>query len=280
MKLLKAVFGLAFFALAGCVTYPYQSAFDSCDEQAGACYRYCEDVAGNASAYSACHADCDATANQCFASAYDSYAYSSSYSSTTYYGSSWPWYGRYGAWGPSSGYYFDFTYWGGYRDYDRRHKRRYDYDRRRDYDRDRSRRHRDRDYDGDRRYDRDRSRDGSRDRGRDRDRSDRGGARPPQATPGDNPNRRLTPRQRRYQDTRPQPQGRTRSSGAAPRQATPPPASSPAPSSPPQSAPPARTQPSSPPPRRSTPRQRRYEETRPSRPPRDPKPDTRQGRPQ
>lgn len=107
--------------LSGCVTYPYQTAFTTCDDAAGACYRYCEQFAGDALDYSACHADCDAEADRCFANAYDRYNYSSAYASTGY--SSWPWYGRYGRWGPRQGYYFDFTYFERYPRYRDRYPR-------------------------------------------------------------------------------------------------------------------------------------------------------------
>ncbi|MEO1136039.1 MAG: hypothetical protein AAFW68_05420, partial [Pseudomonadota bacterium] len=90
----------------------------------------------------ACRADCEAGANQCFAAAYDSYSYAgSAYSRSAYYQPSWPWYGRYGAWGPQRGYYFDFTYWGrsgGYYPPRNRHRYRSGRDRHRG-DRDRRR---------------------------------------------------------------------------------------------------------------------------------------------
>lgn len=119
MNIVKAAVAPAFMLLAGCITYPYQSAFDACDAEAGACYRYCEDVAADDRDYAACHADCEFGANQCFADAYDRYSYGGSAYSGAYYQPSWPWYGRYGAWGPSNGYYFDFSYWGGSSRYDR-----------------------------------------------------------------------------------------------------------------------------------------------------------------
>jgi hypothetical protein len=105
--------------LTGCITYPYQTAFDSCDAEAGACYRYCEDVAASDYELGACHNECDNDANQCFASAYDSYSYDGSAYGGAYSQPSWPWYGRYGAWGPGSGFYFDFSYYGGSHGYDR-----------------------------------------------------------------------------------------------------------------------------------------------------------------
>ncbi len=164
MTFFKAAFAPAFLMLAGCVTYPYQTAFDACDAEAGACYRYCEEVAGDERDYSACHAECEVGANQCFASAYDRYSYNSSAYGGSYYAPSWPWYGRYGAWGPTNGYYFDFSYrsGGGY----------YPPHRRERYDRHRGDRHR-----GDNHRDghRDRGDHGGRDHGDgDRKRRDRG----------------------------------------------------------------------------------------------------------
>ncbi len=112
MKITNLVMAPAFFLLAGCITYPYQTAFDSCDAGAGACYRYCEDVADNDYEYGRCHADCENEANACFAGAYDNYTYNAGAGAYggSYYQPSWPWYGRYGAWGPSNGFYFDYSY--------------------------------------------------------------------------------------------------------------------------------------------------------------------------
>ncbi|WP_395076187.1 hypothetical protein [Hyphococcus sp.] len=119
MKIVKLAAAPAFILLAGCVTYPYQTAFDSCDAEAGACYRYCEDIVDSDYQLGACHNECDNDANQCFASAYDSYSYGGSAYGGSYYQPSWPWRGRYGAWGPTNGYYFDFSYYGGSHGYDR-----------------------------------------------------------------------------------------------------------------------------------------------------------------
>ena len=79
------------FALAGCATYPYQSAFDACDAEAGACYRYCEEAGLGVGEYASCHADCETGANRCFANAYDRYSYGAA--SGAYYSPSWPWSG-------------------------------------------------------------------------------------------------------------------------------------------------------------------------------------------
>ncbi|MFC2953522.1 hypothetical protein ACFOOP_16410 [Marinicaulis aureus] len=134
MKFIKiALASAALFLVAGCVTYPYQSAFDTCDAEAGACYRYCEEVSYSDRDYASCHADCEVGANRCFAESYDRYSYSGAS-----YAPSWPWYGRYGAWGPSSGYYFDFSYWSGSgRYYDPYYQDRHRYNGRRGRDRDR-----------------------------------------------------------------------------------------------------------------------------------------------
>lgn len=126
MNFIKAVMAPAFLMLAGCVTYPYESAFNACDDEAGACYQYCADVSDSEAEGAACRADCEVGANQCFADAYDRYDYNRSAYRGAYYEPSWPWYGRYGAWGPRRGYYFDFTYWGGSgRYYPPRYRHRY-----------------------------------------------------------------------------------------------------------------------------------------------------------
>lgn len=114
----------ALFALTGCVTYPYASSFTACDNAAGSCYRACEDYEGSDD-YARCHADCDYSANQCFAGAYEPYRYSYAYNYN------YPWSGSYGSWYPDTGYVFSFGY---YQDYRYGGRRRYDdrYDR---YDR-------------------------------------------------------------------------------------------------------------------------------------------------
>lgn len=129
--------------VSGCVAYPYETAFDACDSQAGACYRYCEQFADIPEDFAACHADCEAQANACFAAAYDDYRYAqSSYGYSGGY-SSWPWYGRYGHWYPDRGFFFSYGYAGGY-GYNRPHY----YRRRRHNDHNAYRGgYRDRDYD-------------------------------------------------------------------------------------------------------------------------------------
>ncbi len=107
---------VSFLLLSGCVTYPYQSAFAVCDNEAGACYQYCEQFAGYPEDYGACHRDCEEGTDRCFADAYDTYAYSTGVYTSSSYGA-WPWYGRYGNWGPQRGYYFDFTYFDRYPQY-------------------------------------------------------------------------------------------------------------------------------------------------------------------
>ncbi len=100
---------------AGCVSYPYETAFSACDAEAGACYRYCEEFEGSPD-YGTCHADCDAGANQCFAGAYNAYEYSGASYGARYSGlrPPPPWYGNYGAWYPNSGYVFSFSYFDNY----------------------------------------------------------------------------------------------------------------------------------------------------------------------
>lgn len=215
MKIIKAAllgafgtFGALF--LSGCVTtYPYQTAFDACDAEAGACYRYCEEAGLSEGEYASCHADCEVGANRCFADAYDRYSYNRSAYGGSYYAPSWPWYGRYGAWGPSSGYYFGFSYSSGYSNY--RHP-----------------------YYGDRYYYGDRDRRKKKDRRR-KD-GDRGGAyAPPPGSPAaNNPNRpRQMPKNR---GVTPTPSAPVQS---APTQSTPPPAAAP------RQQQPVRTKPSS-----------------------------------
>lgn len=110
---LRSLWPLAAMLLAtGCVTYPYETAFSGCDAEAGVCYQYCEEFNGTED-YSACHADCEYNANQCFAGAYNSYQYSGVGYGTRYSGlQPSPWFGQYGAWYPNSGYVFSFNYFG------------------------------------------------------------------------------------------------------------------------------------------------------------------------
>jgi len=96
---------------SGCVAYPYETAFSSCDGEAGICYRYCEEFADTPE-YASCHAACDEEANQCFAGAYDAYRYSGAQYTARYSPYPSPWYGRYGSWYPNRGYSFSFDYYG------------------------------------------------------------------------------------------------------------------------------------------------------------------------
>ena len=132
--------------LSACMaTYPYSADYSACDARAGDCYQFCEQYAEIEEDYLACHADCEAEANQCFASAYDRYRYSPAYTRYSYYGPR-TWYGRYGSWYPSTGYVFGFEYYGGSYGYSRRgYRHRYDYPRgdRHRYRRDRRDRRRD-----------------------------------------------------------------------------------------------------------------------------------------
>lgn len=141
--------------LAGCMTYPYASGFAACDNAAGACHRGCAGLTDEG-AYRACAADCEYSADRCFAQAYEPYAYGGAYYSYGYgYGA--PWYGSYGAWHPDAGYVFSFSYIDRHR-YSRPH-----YGKRKPH-------HKRRDHDHDRKYARDRH--DNRDRGhRYRDRS-------------------------------------------------------------------------------------------------------------
>ncbi len=134
-----ATVGAVLWLLTGCVTYPYETAFAACDGAAGACYDYCEQFADAPDDYAACHADCDAEANQCFADSYDQYRYARSGYGYSAYGPS-PWYGRYGYWYPDQGYIFSFSYYGNYGYRDRNYRRHSPYNRR---DRHRRRDHND-----------------------------------------------------------------------------------------------------------------------------------------
>lgn len=89
--------------LAGCITYPYDTAFSYCDTQAGQCYRACEADDGRGD-YGRCHASCEARSEQCFAQAY------SPYGSNYGYGYNSPWYGQWGSWYPGTGYAFSWSY--------------------------------------------------------------------------------------------------------------------------------------------------------------------------
>jgi len=89
--------------LGGCV-YPYESAFETCDAEAGACYRYCEDAPDETVARS-CRRGCEEEANRCFDDAYRV----ADYGASTY--GPRPWYGSYGYWRPRYGYIFSFDYY-------------------------------------------------------------------------------------------------------------------------------------------------------------------------
>ena len=103
---------IGFWLAAGCVVYPYETAFSSCDGEAGICYRYCEEFAGTPES-GACRAACEDEANQCFASAYGAYQYSGAqYSSAYSIYPPPPWNGRYGSWYPDYGYRYSYGYYG------------------------------------------------------------------------------------------------------------------------------------------------------------------------
>lgn len=98
--------------LASCVTYPYDTAFSSCESEANACYRLCEDIPDEGG-YVACQAHCDRDIDRCFDQAYSPYS-SGYYGYGSGYGYSSPWYGQYGSWYPGSGYYLSFNYYDRY----------------------------------------------------------------------------------------------------------------------------------------------------------------------
>lgn len=235
MNLVKAFIIGSLFAIAGCVTTdPYQTAFSSCDYEAGVCYRYCEDFADTESEYRACHADCDYEANQCFASAYDT-QYSSTYAYNRY--DNWPWTGQYSRWGPQNGFFFNFNYFSStdyY--YNRRHGRQIHRNNRR-YDREQRRREQRRDRRRDNAYDRPQTRPGQ-------------GQRPPRGNRPPRNNNNVTP-----------------PTGQPPRAR--PPRSQPPKSRPPQSSPPKAT-PSAPAPRAAPPRRRPSKPNPPARGERNP----------
>ncbi|MEL7488817.1 MAG: hypothetical protein AAGJ87_16590, partial [Pseudomonadota bacterium] len=101
VKILCFALGLAF--LAGCETYPYASAFSSCDAGAGACYRDCEDFAETAEDGAACRSACEVEVDRCFDAAYAPYR-----TANVAVGYIPPWYGRFGAWYPNRGYIVSF----------------------------------------------------------------------------------------------------------------------------------------------------------------------------
>jgi len=223
--------------LASCATYPYDTAFNSCEAEANQCYRLCEDIPGE-NGYLACQRHCDADIDRCFNSAYNSY------NSTYYgygYGSPSIWYGRYGAWYPDYGYYLSFNF---YDRYGYRRNRgypwgagRYNYSPRR-YHGNRGRHHggnHDRRHDGDR----DRNHDRHRDDDGHRRNNDQGSPTPPRTgdyrsrprnrsgSPTYNRGPRSGPGNRGPQVLPPQSAPRTppppRASSPAPRSAPPPP---------------------------------------------------------
>jgi len=124
VKLTGAAIGGLF--LASCVTYPYQSAFTSCEQEANSCYRVCEDIPDE-SGYIACQSHCDRSIDRCFDQAYTPYRSGYGYGYTSY-GYSSPWYGRYGSWYPDSGYYLSFNFYDRYGYRQKRHHPRRDYE--------------------------------------------------------------------------------------------------------------------------------------------------------
>lgn len=176
--------------LASCVTYPYDTAFSSCEREANACYRLCEDIPDE-NGYVACQAHCDRDIDRCFDQAYSPY-------STGYYagyGYSSPWYGRYGAWYPDSGYFLSFNFYDRYGYRKKRQHPRGDWnwrDGRRDYDD-----HRDRDGRNGNWRDRDGRRDDDRNNRDGRNRRPNGNTQPPNSgatvTPVPQPAPRATP---------------------------------------------------------------------------------------
>jgi hypothetical protein len=124
MRNLAGLAGLTTGALflSSCVTYPYESAFSSCERQANDCYRICEDIPDERG-YVNCQNYCDRDIDRCFDSAYSSYQ-SSYYGYGSSYGYGYspsPWYGRYGTWYPSYGYALSFSTYDRYGYRKRRH---------------------------------------------------------------------------------------------------------------------------------------------------------------
>ena len=109
--------------LSSCVTYPYESAFSSCESEADQCYRICEDIPDEGG-YIQCQSHCDRDADRCFDQAYSPYAsgYGYGYGGSGGYGYGSPWYGRYGSWYPDYGFALSFN---NYDRYGYRHKRRH-----------------------------------------------------------------------------------------------------------------------------------------------------------
>jgi hypothetical protein len=116
--------------LSSCVTYPYDSAFNSCEREANACYRLCEDIPDEGG-YVACQSHCDRDIDRCFDQAYSPYR--SGYGYGGYgsgYGYGSPWYGSYGSWYPDTGYFLSFNYYDRYGYRKQRYRPRNDYDNR------------------------------------------------------------------------------------------------------------------------------------------------------
>ena len=68
MTMRISVIAGALMFVGGCATYPYETAFEACDDEAGACYRFCEEEPDEQGA-AQCRSDCEERANLCFADA-------------------------------------------------------------------------------------------------------------------------------------------------------------------------------------------------------------------
>ncbi|MEM8770733.1 MAG: hypothetical protein AAGD92_03685 [Pseudomonadota bacterium] len=97
------------FMLGGCVSY-YETAFDACDAEAGACYRACE-VSEDEEQLRRCHASCEERANICFDEVYAAQQYDRS---PGYAYGPRPYYGPYGFWRPGLGYSYSFGFYDNY----------------------------------------------------------------------------------------------------------------------------------------------------------------------
>lgn len=107
--------------LSSCVTYPYDSAFNSCEREANDCYRVCEDIPDE-NGYVRCQSHCDRDIDRCFDQAYSPYNSGYGYGYGGGYGYGSPWYGRYGSWYPDSGYFLSFNYYDRYGYRKRKHR--------------------------------------------------------------------------------------------------------------------------------------------------------------
>jgi len=85
-------------AVNACAVSPYETAFSSCDDRVGICYRNCETYANDAD-YGACQASCERDAEVCFDRAYSQYRVVSGTAVTFY-----PFYGTYAYWYPNRGF--------------------------------------------------------------------------------------------------------------------------------------------------------------------------------